>query len=730
MKSRTLPLAGGYALLLAAAGWVAAAVVFGQFQPFDDQGYLMLTVRQLLRGHRLYDEVFTQYGPAYYLWAALLHGPLGVPLTHDAVRWTTVAVWLVAALLLSLVVLGLTGRPVLALVACTLAFVHLTGLCLDPGHPQELCLLALAVFFAAQVAAARVPRLSHVAAVVMGGACAVVLLTKVNLGVFLALGAGLGLALDAARPLGRALRALAVAAAVLLPGAVLTRHLAEPWGAGYAAVVVLGLVGLLLHADGRGTQPRDLGWLALGAAGAAAASCAYVVARGTSLHGLAEGIILVPARFAGGFSVPVPIHPQAALVAGASLAAAVALRRRRATVPAGLVAALSLVGGLVLFGLAATLDAERLLNYGPSLAWVALAGAPGDEAPGLRRARLTLCFASVLEVLQAHPMPGPQVALGTALLLPVGALCLSDGLTALDHLVDLRTGIARHAFALLGVLVIGLVGAPYARSSRTIYGWGTALGLPGTARIHASERSAAMYAWLTANLRAHCDAFYTWPGFNSLYLWTDSEPPTQLNATLWPILFDDREQRDVVDALARHARGCIVTQPQATLRTADRPGPGDGPLARYLATAFEPRGIVGRYLFAVRAGRGPTPLVYTAEWLADGAALDVPALRGNASRLAIVDLDARRTLADTAASTLRVEDETGAPVDLGGHGADLTRPRRLVLRGAVPPADRDAFVVVRVFDAGGARLASVPFLVPEPSALSYAEGRLPPPPVL
>ena len=87
------------AVLLCALAWLGHRLVFAQFQNYDDEGYPLLTVQQFLRGLPLYDEVYTQYGPAYYLWQQILHTLMGIPVTHDATRVVTVLVWLVSAVL-------------------------------------------------------------------------------------------------------------------------------------------------------------------------------------------------------------------------------------------------------------------------------------------------------------------------------------------------------------------------------------------------------------------------------------------------------------------------------------------------------------------------------------------------------------------------------------------------------------------------------------------------------
>src|SRR5678815_5364088 len=125
------------AAFLSVLAWVADRLAFAQFQAYDDEGYLLVSVQQYLRGLPLYDQIYTQYGPAYYLWQEFLHGLLRVPLTHDATRAVTIVVLLACAMLNGAIVWLLTKRHLFAVLTTTVAFLHLTNLTFEPGHPQE-----------------------------------------------------------------------------------------------------------------------------------------------------------------------------------------------------------------------------------------------------------------------------------------------------------------------------------------------------------------------------------------------------------------------------------------------------------------------------------------------------------------------------------------------------------------------------------------------------------------
>src|SRR6185503_16282260 len=85
--------------------FLVVALAYAWFTAFSrpmspDEGYLMITVQSFLAGEPLYDSVFTQYGPFYYLYEWLVHAGLSVPLTHDTTRMLGILHWLAAAVVL------------------------------------------------------------------------------------------------------------------------------------------------------------------------------------------------------------------------------------------------------------------------------------------------------------------------------------------------------------------------------------------------------------------------------------------------------------------------------------------------------------------------------------------------------------------------------------------------------------------------------------------------------
>src|SRR5262245_13336162 len=291
-------------LLFAACAAYALAEMFSFFAPWDDQGFLMLTVRHMLRGTRLYDDVPVPYGPVYYLERWLLHGALGVPLTHDAVRLVSALHWLGAALAGGFLAAAMTrdgGFPAAAF-ALTLAasVLHLRAVANEPGHPQELAVLIVNVSLLAVAACGRARNGLRVA--ILGAAGAALALTKINLGAMYGVAVIGGLLLDVPRArAARLLRGVLVIAMAAFPLVVVRQHLGEIWVQTLLALLFAGLlpsIGLGL----RGAVPgdftrRELFAFLLGASAAAGSGLLFIVLAGSSVSGAVRSFAITPIAY-------------------------------------------------------------------------------------------------------------------------------------------------------------------------------------------------------------------------------------------------------------------------------------------------------------------------------------------------------------------------------------------------------------------------------------------------
>jgi hypothetical protein len=705
-------------VLLSALAWLGHRLVFAQFQDYDDEGYLLLTVQQFLRGLPVYDEIYTQYGPAYYLWQQVLHTLLGIPVTHDATRVVTVVVWLVCAGLVGTIVWLLTKRPLLAAIGTAVAFLHLTQLTFEPGHPQELCLLS--ALGAVALATWRLVAKKHLGTAGSIGVwvlVAVTALTKINVGAFLAAALTLGFVTGLGRSRWQTVvERIVLAAAMAAVPALMRGDLLRSDIAASVVVVWCGLLAAFISGSGDAADEgvvtvRDL----VAGVSAFAIGCAVLVAvivyQGSSLRSLFEGLFVAPLLLPKVFWRPLPVPVLLAAVAPAMLIAAWCWQR-------GMIARqrwvdfAALACGLIMFLLSTSKSYQMLFAAGPLLAWLVLA----DRSSGAeqRAARRILAFAAIFMMLQAYPMPdGTQIVLGTVLFVPLALVMIAGAQRTFGSREGSRGtqwSFGRGALlAALGVAGVANIGIPAQR----FYARGIPLELPGARSVRTTARNASTYWWLSANVRDHCDRFITAPGLNSLHFWTEIPPVSTLNTTLWPLLFDVDQQRRILAAAAPVERLCVVWAPKPMGVLTSAPEVASRPLFAWLLREFEPRARVGDWELHMRRGRRPTT-VYGGRWVDDGGiALDLPSIgHETVARVAVVDVDSDRTLSDSARGEQAVVlDEDGARIRVDS-GIEVSRPRRIVVRPAIEAAlsfNRQS-LAVRLWARDGRSMAIVPIV--------------------
>lgn len=591
-----------FAGVLAAGCALAFLTCFSTFSAYDDEGYLLLSVRTFLGGEPLYDRVFTQYGPTYYLAQAALHALAAVPLTHDATRWVTIGLWLSCAAGLGATLWAWTRSPWVGALVAAGALVRLSTFAAEPGHPQELVTLLLVAGVAVAPRALIESRRWALLGIVGG----LLVTTKINVGAFFALGVAATLLLHAPARVGRTTRAWILGLAGLAVPLVLVRaHLHEAFGGGLALHLAASLVGFALVGV-RFAEPHEWSWrgpVAAVSAGAITAGLvlASALARGTSVAALLDGLILRPGRLPGAFVLPLTPPLWASASAVLALAAAVLVSRARAPLPAAPLAwarlVFALLGGVLLVGAPRAV----LLGAGP-WSWLALDLAPAAGGGGRSLQRTLLAAASVWQGLQVYPVAGSQVAISTVLLAGLCGLAGYEALSTLPRAVRAREALGPRggrvasaiiALASVAVFSLGVCDLPgaWARFEASV-----PLDLPGARLLRVAPRSAELYRTLARVVAARADTFVSLPGFNSLHFWSGVPPPTGLNATGSVVLLTESEQRRVVEAVEGRPRALVLVNEQSVRAWLRWSAEVRSPLLDLVARC-EPQGGLGPWRF-------------------------------------------------------------------------------------------------------------------------------------
>ena len=123
-------------LFLIALIFISFPIVMSTLAPYDDEGYVMMTLRTFIDGEPLYSGTHTQYGPAYYFLSGAFHSVFGLPLNQDWVRLKTIVFWCISTALCYAVLRRLSVAEPLRTMTALLFHVHLNKLSLEPGHPR------------------------------------------------------------------------------------------------------------------------------------------------------------------------------------------------------------------------------------------------------------------------------------------------------------------------------------------------------------------------------------------------------------------------------------------------------------------------------------------------------------------------------------------------------------------------------------------------------------------
>ncbi|MCU0710550.1 MAG: hypothetical protein MUC43_00725 [Pirellula sp.] len=518
----------------------AFPAVMTTLAPYDDQGYVMITLKSFLDGQTLYEDIHTQYGPAFYLLSGSLHETMGIPLTQDGVRLKTVAFWCVATLLVFSILRRLGTNSAVAFLASGLFHLHLYKLALEPGHPQEWILVLSLLSFWFLVGENRLKW--FFAATLVG----FIGMTKINCGVIFAI------------PL--------VAQSLFA-----SKH---HWHAKSPLVMVLA-----------------------GGASSALAVVGITMALGVSLQQIAWGLLGQHRRFSSEFFHIIPISPFSICFGVACLWGIYKMRlsQRSSTsressdhsewqlLRIGFVVTSVLIGAYhvvedwttpLLHGLEPRGAANWLVLLGPiTCLWLLTMDTPA------RRYFPYILLTTLLSPLMAYPTPGTQISLGTApswiVLGIVASACIQS--SVLRTVPNVRPIPDRGAYAnrsgLLGLIPLTIiflvVSAGLSWNRWLSY---SPLALRGSQLLRLDPQRVDKEVQIAQAIdRTGCEHLvFDGHNHNRFFFWTSTEPLTAANPTFWPRMITEPEQKRILAALRENGDVCMVVPPESDQLASDQ----------------------------------------------------------------------------------------------------------------------------------------------------------------
>jgi hypothetical protein len=554
------------ALTIGAVGLLLAGAYFPRLYDhvtgYDDEGALVATMRRFLHHGSLYDHTHGSYGPFYYSLNGAIFRLTGQSPTPFTARILVLVFTALSVMLFGAAVWRVTRSvttSVLCEVATFIVVIQVAGL--QPLHPGSLIVLLLAVMSYCLASWVMTRRTRYLA--VVGIATGGLLMTKINVGLF-AVGALAVAFVIGNRHYPRWFRIAVGASVVILPFAVASQLIWQGLTAEFVVVVAFSMLACYvpLDADTITIPPRTL--LVIGEAIGATIviSCIWPLLSGSAPTRVFFGVFVQPLGQTDHLTIPV--HTDFAwlpiVVTLVGLFAVIARRQGRLWVdrrPVWLTAAALPITGLIVLGLglyggpAAWLPAIVLL---PAIAWLA-------DYP--RKVRLALRFLvplAILQMMHAYPVAGSQRAWGLVTMCVPCAIAVGAGL---QRLAPWRSTTVWTRAIAVGALcaLIAVTAGEWPLKTWHDYVKATPLDLPGARLIRIDESVATTLQRLTKVVRKNCDTFYSTPGFDILYFYTQLPEPTGQLAN-WPGVLSVREQRDIAYQLRalerKHRRVCIV----------------------------------------------------------------------------------------------------------------------------------------------------------------------------
>ena len=603
------------AVILAVPGYW---LLFTTLMAHDDEGYVLITLKNYSDHGGLYSHVFSQYGPFFYFFHDFGHRIFSYEFNNTTARLFTLGCWLTASVACASLVWKQTQAWWLAGATLFLTFVYLQLMVSEPIHPGGLiaALVALAAWGGADFIGRRAITGLAVAAGAVGAA---LVLIKINVGVFFLLGTGAWFVLHLPSTAGaRVSTILAGLVLAILPFALMTAELDKSWAQQFALLASVAAVTTMIA--GWRDRSEITGWKYAGY-GLAAALVAGIIAivgvcgRGTSLAEILNGVVLSPLRQPGIYHYAPDWKPASVLIAGLSLALVFVHQLAPKFPIAGV-----LVGARILIATSIGLAAcgwfpfslhSSVMSYVLPLTWIfTVTLTPGQTA---KRSPVTVWIGIllVLQYLHAYPVAGSQIAWGTFLAIPLIALGLHDALSWLalrqSLLLPRSISFACGALSLISITQLSSVGWLRYQSSQP-------LGLPGAENVRPPGEFSAALRMLSLNAVAHGDMLFSLPGMFSFNQWTQLPTPTLDNATHWFTLLNPTQQQRIADSLTHSERPVVIVHQGMLAFLEESHFKVSSPLHDYLDRNFSRAFRIGEFEFWIRRGRQIVP-IGTAEFL-------------------------------------------------------------------------------------------------------------------
>ena len=597
------------AILVALAGALCASLrLLTEFERYDDEGYMLVSLAHYIKDGHLYTQTFSQYGPFYFYAQGIFFQLLGLPVTHDMGRLVTLVYWVASSLLAAVFVYRVSKSAVLASAAGLCGMLGLRFVTGESGHPQQVVLLLLMA--AACLSLPSVSGRMDLRLFLLGCVGAALAFTKINVGVFYI--AGLAQALVCLLPSGR-LRSIGLVLTLSYAAAVPWLLMHGSFGAGYRGYCFLATVtGIATFVCGARIRSHDglpVRAALCAAAGLFTGATAIVIAtslQGVSVASLIFGVILNPLHQADVYSLLLDMGRPSLLAATLLTAGVFGL-----TLSGRILAAPRWLDAL---RCAAGFSAVLLLVLGFQIQWVApllplslMPRTRGDRGAADLFPRLFITSAAVVGFLVPYPVAGSQKGIAAAPMILWAFLCIADGVAGLRESSwrPFRRPLKGWALEAVigGAILLVCAGFSLASSLHDQFP-PSPTSLKGSEWLHLPVQETAEFEAIAGSVSANCDVLFTMPGMGSFNIWSGVPTPTGWNMTGWMTGIGAARQAEILSVIKADPRACaILDRRLARFWTHGLVDFAKLPLASYVMKDMPKIAQVGEYEIRVHPGR-------------------------------------------------------------------------------------------------------------------------------
>ena len=587
-----------FSLLLFSCAQIGFYELFSNYRDYDDEGLFMLSNQLFLAGHTPYTEITWIFGPVQLAIVSLLHDGLAIPISHSAIRFVSIVLWLLLAVTAGYLIRQLSGSWLWAVLAFSLAFMYPRSLVNEPGHPQILVgILTLCIpIFGSAIR----PDLNRLSWILIGGTVASILNIKINAGIF-CLSAVTVVLLSQHR--GQHWRPYVISAlaitSFIFPLTLMFPLIEEPGSIAFAFIISCSAASFALAASHSVLPDFNIRHAGVGFLGGfltvsglaflfAAYHGAYPMDMLSSIRQLSERQIDFFHFFRTYSTLQISLATLALVTAIATFANTNSRATDRALPFIKTIFVVATCYSLVIDDAA---NSQAMLGYAAPWAWVIVMKVPDRSST---QGRMLLGGLAVWMPLLAYPIPGSQLYFGCIPILLSALVCawdlcerLRDKLKVSDRC---RTYMLPTALPSTALFSICIYLYSWQSSAKQQYESQQPLQLPGTEYLRIEPNRVALFQQLVGSIEdANADVLLTNSRFNSLYFWSGTKVPSVGYVSQFTLHYSSlNEQRKSRAGLDQAQRPVILIRKSHTIAAQCE-------LMQWINQEFEPYLEIGDY---------------------------------------------------------------------------------------------------------------------------------------